>query len=71
VVELFVPLALALIVVGEDWSGSLPAIVPALALVVAGVVALMRAPQVSSLLGGGDSSAPAAGPAGAAARAAD
>jgi drug/metabolite transporter (DMT)-like permease len=52
VVELFVPLALAVIVVGEDWSGSTPAIVVALALVVVGVVALMRAPQVSSLLGG-------------------
>ena len=52
VVELFVPLALALVVVGEDWSGSVPAIAAALALVVAGVVALMRAPQVSGLLAG-------------------
>jgi drug/metabolite transporter (DMT)-like permease len=51
VVELFVPLALALMVVGEDWSGSVPAIAAALALIVAGVVALMRAPQVSGLLG--------------------
>jgi hypothetical protein len=38
-------------VVGEDWSGSVPAIAAALALIVAGVVALMRAPQVSGLLG--------------------
>jgi drug/metabolite transporter (DMT)-like permease len=52
VVELFVPLALALIVVGESWSGSIAAIVAALALIVAGVVGLMRAPQVAGLLGG-------------------
>jgi drug/metabolite transporter (DMT)-like permease len=60
VVELFVPLALALLVVGEDWSGSTPAIVVALALVVAGVVALMRAPQVSGLLGHEAAPAPGA-----------
>ena len=71
VVELFVPLALALIVVGEDWSGSTPAIVAALALVVAGVVALLRAPQVSTLLAGGDAAAPAVDPAQAPAPVAD
>jgi drug/metabolite transporter (DMT)-like permease len=59
VVELLVPLLLAVIVVGEDWSGSPVAIVVALAAIVAGVVALMRAPQVSRLLGG-DSGAPVA-----------
>jgi drug/metabolite transporter (DMT)-like permease len=52
VVELLVPLALALLVVGEDWRGSTAVIVIALAAIVAGVVALMRAPQVSKLLGG-------------------
>jgi drug/metabolite transporter (DMT)-like permease len=51
VVELLVPVGLALTVVGENWGGSVPAIAVALVLIVAGVVALARAPQVAGLLG--------------------
>src|SRR4051794_19246077 len=49
VVEMLVPVALALTVVGESWDGSVPVIAAALALVVAGVIALGRAPQVAGL----------------------
>jgi hypothetical protein len=48
---MLVPVALAVIVVGESWSGSTGAIAVALALVVAGVIGLGRAPQVAGLLG--------------------
>jgi hypothetical protein len=51
VVEMLVPIALALTVVGESWGGSTAAIAIALALVVGGVVALSRTPQVAGLLG--------------------
>jgi drug/metabolite transporter (DMT)-like permease len=51
VVELLVPVALAVLVVGEDWGGEVAPIAAALALIVAGVVALARAPQVAGLLG--------------------
>ena len=51
VVELLVPVALAVIVVGEDWGGEVAPIAAALALIVAGVVALARAPQVAALIG--------------------
>ena len=51
VIEMLVPIALALTVVGESWSGSVAAIAVALALVVAGVVALSRTPQVAGLIG--------------------
>jgi len=51
VIEMLIPVALAVIVVGESWSGSVPVILAALALVVAGVVALARAPQVAGLIG--------------------
>src|SRR4051794_9136400 len=51
VIEMLIPVALAVIVVGESWSGSVPVILGALALVVAGVVALARAPQVAGLIG--------------------
>ena len=50
VVELVVPIALAVLVVGEDWAGSKGPIAVAIALVVAGVVALARAPQVAGLM---------------------
>ena len=50
VVEMLVPVALALTLVGESWSGSIAPIGVALALVVAGVVALGRAPQVAGLI---------------------
>jgi drug/metabolite transporter (DMT)-like permease len=51
VVEMLVPIGLGVTVVGESWSGSTVPIAAALALVVAGVVALGRAPQVARLLG--------------------
>src|SRR3954452_23634120 len=51
VVEMLVPVGLALTVVGESWSGSIVPIVVALALVVGGVVGLSRAPQVAGLIG--------------------
>ncbi len=51
VLELLVPIGLGLTVVGESWDGSVAVILAALALVVAGVVALGRAPQVAGLLG--------------------
>src|SRR4051794_29399879 len=51
VVEMLVPIALALTVVGESWSGAVPPIAVAIALVVAGVVTLARAPQLAGLLG--------------------
>jgi len=52
VVEMLVPIGLAVTVVGESWAGSIAPIVVALALVAAGVVALARAPHVAGLLGG-------------------
>jgi drug/metabolite transporter (DMT)-like permease len=52
VVELLVPIALALTVVGESWSGNTGTIAAALALTVAGVVILARTPQLSGLLSG-------------------
>lgn len=51
VVELLVPVALAVTVVGEDWRASTGWIAAAIALVVTGVVAISRAPQVSALIG--------------------
>src|SRR3954447_6780720 len=51
VIEMLIPVALAVIVVGESWNGSVPVILAALAVVVAGVVALARAPQVAGLIG--------------------
>ena len=53
VLELLIPIGLGLTVVGESWDGSVAAIVVALALVVAGVVGLARAPQVAGLIGSG------------------
>jgi drug/metabolite transporter (DMT)-like permease len=54
VIELVVPVALAVLVVGEDWeSQSLIGIVAALLLVVAGTVTLSRAPTVARLLESG------------------
>jgi drug/metabolite transporter (DMT)-like permease len=51
-IELLVPVALAVLVVGEDWQReSLPGILAALALVVGGAVALARTPTVARLLG--------------------
>jgi drug/metabolite transporter (DMT)-like permease len=55
-IELLVPVALAVLVVGEDWErSSLPAILIALALVVGGALALARTPTVARLLGEGGS----------------
>jgi hypothetical protein len=51
VIELLVPVALALLVVGEEWGGSAPAIVAALATIVAAVAVLGRTPQVAGLIG--------------------
>jgi drug/metabolite transporter (DMT)-like permease len=51
VVELLVPVGLAVLVVGEDWAGSKAAIAAALVLIVGGAVALTRAPQVAALMG--------------------
>jgi drug/metabolite transporter (DMT)-like permease len=51
VIELLVPVALALLVVGEEWGGSSVAIVAALATIVAAVVVLGRTPQVAGLIG--------------------
>jgi drug/metabolite transporter (DMT)-like permease len=53
-VELLVPVALAVLVVGEDWErSSLVAILVALALVVGGALSLARTPTVARLLGEG------------------
>ena len=51
VVELLVPVALAVIVVGESWAGSVGPILASLAVIVGAVVVLGRAPQVAGLLG--------------------
>jgi drug/metabolite transporter (DMT)-like permease len=51
VIELLVPIALALLVVGEQWGGSVAAILGGIAVVVAAVVVLGRAPQVAGLIG--------------------
>ena len=50
VVELLVPVALAVSVVGESWSGEIAPILVALALVIAGTVALSRAPAVAGMI---------------------
>ena len=51
-IELLVPVALAVLVVGEDWErSSLVGIVAALALVAGGALALARTPTVARLLG--------------------
>src|SRR3954467_2490789 len=55
-IELLVPVALAVLVVGEDWDrSSLPAILAALALVVGGALSLARTPTVARMLGEGHS----------------
>jgi hypothetical protein len=51
-IELLVPVALAVLVVGEDWErSSTVGIVVALALVVGGALSLARTPTVARLLG--------------------
>jgi drug/metabolite transporter (DMT)-like permease len=51
-IELLVPVALAVLVVGEDWErSSLAGILAGLALVVGGVLSLARTPTVTRLLG--------------------
>jgi drug/metabolite transporter (DMT)-like permease len=51
-IELLVPVALAVLVVGEDWErSSLVAIIAALALVVGGALSLARTPTVARMLG--------------------
>jgi drug/metabolite transporter (DMT)-like permease len=51
-IELLVPVALAVLVVGEDWErSSLAGILVALALVVGGALSLARTPTVARLLG--------------------
>jgi drug/metabolite transporter (DMT)-like permease len=53
-VELIVPVALAVLVVGEDWGGSsVVGILAALVLVVGGAIALGRAPTVARMLEAG------------------
>jgi drug/metabolite transporter (DMT)-like permease len=59
VVELLVPIALAVIVVGEDWDQDVAGILPALALVVAGVVALTRTRAVATLMASESEQGPA------------
>jgi drug/metabolite transporter (DMT)-like permease len=55
-IELLVPVALAVLVVGEDWErSSLAGIVAALALVVGGALSLSRTPTVARMLGEGAS----------------
>ena len=55
VIELVVPVALAVLVVGEEWSGdSLVGIVAALALVVGGAFTLGRAPTVARMVEAAD-----------------
>src|SRR3954447_3377426 len=51
VVEMLVPVGLAVTVVGESWSGSIAPILIALVFVVAGVIGLSRTPQVAGLIG--------------------
>jgi drug/metabolite transporter (DMT)-like permease len=51
VIELLVPVALAVIVVGESWAGSTLPIATALTVIVGAVVVLGRAPQVAGLIG--------------------
>jgi drug/metabolite transporter (DMT)-like permease len=50
VIEMLVPIALALAVVGETWSGSTGAIAVAIGMTVVGVVILARTPQLGGLL---------------------
>jgi drug/metabolite transporter (DMT)-like permease len=55
-IELLVPVALAVLVVGEDWErSSLAGILVALALVVGGALSLARTPTVARMLGEGHS----------------
>src|SRR4051794_8276595 len=55
-IELLVPVALAVLVVGEDWEReSLVGILGALVLVVAGALSLARTPTVARMLGEGHS----------------
>src|SRR3954464_14342 len=55
-IELLVPVALAVLVVGEDWErSSLAGILGALVLVVGGALSLARTPTVARLLGEGGS----------------
>src|SRR3954470_22287009 len=55
-IELLVPVALAVLVVGEDWErSSLAGILVALALVLGGALSLARTPTVARLLGEGAS----------------
>ena len=61
VVEMLVPVGLAVTVVGESWSTSPAANAIALALVVAGVVGISRAPQVAGLIATAESTSPRAG----------
>jgi drug/metabolite transporter (DMT)-like permease len=51
VIELLVPVALAVLVVGESWDGSVLPITLAIAVIVGAVIVLGRAPQVAGLIG--------------------
>lgn len=53
VVELLVPVGLAVTVVGEDWSGSPAVIAVCLTLVTIGTIALARTPTIAQLIAGG------------------
>jgi hypothetical protein len=51
VVELLVPVALAVLVVGESWGGSVLPIAAAIAVIIAAVVVIQRSPQVAGIIG--------------------
>jgi drug/metabolite transporter (DMT)-like permease len=66
VVELVVPLLLAITVGGESWGASLPSrcwIIPGIGLLIVSAIALMQTPAVSQLLAGGEPPRDAAEPA--------
>jgi hypothetical protein len=59
VIELLIPVGLAVTVVGEDWSRSPAWIGICLTLVTAGTVALARTPTIAQLIASGQRTAPA------------
>jgi hypothetical protein len=64
VIELLVPVGLAVTVVGESWSRSPGWIVICLTLVTAGTVALTRTPTIAQLIASGHAEKPSTGASG-------
>lgn len=59
VIELLVPVGLAVTVIGENWSNSRAWIGVCLVLVTVGTVALARTPTIAQLIASGHAEAPA------------